>query len=152
LYKGCANSAKFFTEFALTSFQKSINFRIGETFSDYESLKDKILKYSNQENVQYDKRDFRSVAAAKARALKNFFNEDIKFSELTYSYIHGGRTIKSYGDEKPNKQMRYVTLINTHTLMYVHNHVECVFDIVLLNERSTDVPVSSDINSGMQTP
>ncbi len=95
--------SSFSPEFALTSFQKSINFRIGETFPDYDSLKDKILKYPKQGNVQIYKRDFIPVAAAKARALKNFFNEDIKFSELTYSCIHGGRTIKSYGDETTNK-------------------------------------------------
>lgn len=80
----------------------SVSFLIGEKFSSYNALASKIECYQRPNNVQLYKRSSRSVAAAKSRCPKKSFNEELKFSEVTFSCIHGGKNFKSEATGKRN--------------------------------------------------
>ena len=75
----------------------------GQEFSSFEELKHCISSYERAAFVQLYIRRSRSLESAKKRATKKNFNSDLRFSELQYSCIHGGKQFQSRGTGKcPN--------------------------------------------------
>jgi zinc finger SWIM domain-containing protein 3 len=71
---------------------------VGAAFPAYSELE-------QEHSVQYYKRDSRSIEAALRRAPNREFSEAIKYSELVYSCIHGGKKFTSLSSGKrPNQQ------------------------------------------------
>ena len=73
-------------------------------FSTYEELEKEIEKYQKDKFVQFFKRDSRTIENAKRRAPNREFSNLIKYSELVYSCIHGGKKYKSKSTGKRPKQ------------------------------------------------
>ena len=76
---------------------------IGDRFSSFAELEQKVKSYQVANYVQLWKRDTRTIAAAQRRTPNRHFNPDIKYAEILYSCVHGGRKhlSKSTG-KRPN--------------------------------------------------
>ena len=72
-----------------------VEIQVGSSFSSFDDLENRITQYQEDRFVQYYKRDSRSIEAASKRAPSKSFNPRIKYSELVYSCIHGGKKFKS---------------------------------------------------------
>ena len=66
-------------------------FIVGDRFTMFAEVEKKIHQY---EKENFTKESRRIKAARKGAPHKNF-NKDIVYSELVYSYIHGGKKFKS---------------------------------------------------------
>ena len=66
-------------------------FSVADNFSSYAQLEEKVKSYQSSKYVQMWKRDCRTTATAQKRMSKRHFNPDIKYCELWYSCLHGGR-------------------------------------------------------------
>ena len=73
-------------------------------FSTYEDLEKEIDSYQKEHFVQFYKRDSRTIANALRRAPNREFNKDIKYSELVYCCIQGGKKYKSGSTGKRPQQ------------------------------------------------
>jgi len=73
-------------------------------FSSFEDLQKEIEVYQSEHFVQFYRRDSRTIDAALRRAPKRTFNPNIRYSELVYSCIHGGKTFKSESKGKRPQQ------------------------------------------------
>ncbi|KAK8772097.1 hypothetical protein V5799_024660 [Amblyomma americanum] len=69
--------------------------KVGEKFSTFEELEDAVKAYSDENYVQYYKRESRAVAAAKRKGIKRYINENILVYQVHYHCIKGGRTFKT---------------------------------------------------------
>lgn len=76
-----------------------VSFTVGESFGTVEELETKIKLYEQQHYVQLWKRDTRMVQAAQKR-LNRPLSEKIKYHEVKYSCIHGGKNFKTRGEGK----------------------------------------------------
>ena len=74
---------------------EEVAFVIGEKFSSFSELKDKIDEFQKTNFVQLYVRRSRSIEATAKHAPKKQFNEELKYSEIEYSCIHGGKDFKS---------------------------------------------------------
>ena len=74
---------------------EEVIFTIGGKFSSFSELKDKTADFEKANFVQLYIRRSRSIEAAAKRAPKKQFNGELKYSEIEYSCIHGGKTFKS---------------------------------------------------------
>ncbi|XP_068228108.1 uncharacterized protein [Palaemon carinicauda] len=81
-----------------------MDFSVGDTFSSYTELEEKLKSFQSTNYTQLWKRDSRTIATACKRKPNRHFNTDIKFYELRYSCVHGGRkhTSKSEG-QRPHQ-------------------------------------------------
>ena len=77
---------------------------VGDIFSSFADLDKKLKSYQSTNYVQLWKRDSRTIATAQKRMPNRQFNPDIKYYELWYACVHGGRshTSKSQG-QRPNQ-------------------------------------------------
>ena len=66
------------------------NLHIGQKFEDFAAFEIAIMRYQNAENVQFYRRDSRSVDKAQPR-LENKLNPKIKYYEVKYHCINGGK-------------------------------------------------------------
>ena len=80
----------------------NVSLSVGEKFSSYSALKSKIVQYQCSSCVQFYKHSSRTIAAAKSRCPKKTFNDALKVSEITFSCIHGGQTVKTECTGKRN--------------------------------------------------
>ena len=88
-----------------SSSSEEVKFTIGKNFRFFSELKDKVEDFEKANFIQLYIRQSRSVEAAAKRAPKKQFNEEIKYSEIEYSCIHGGRVFKSTSTgERPNQK------------------------------------------------
>ena len=71
-------------------------FTISEKFRSFDDLRAKVSRYEKETFVKLWKRDSRTVQAAKKRMTKHLSN-DIKYYEVTYACIHGGKKFKPRG-------------------------------------------------------
>ena len=71
-----------------------VSFAIGECFGTYEDLQTKIEKFKEANFVELYIRDSRTVQ--NKRNKKNI-KKDLKYSEIKYACVHGGRKHKSRG-------------------------------------------------------
>ena len=79
---------------------------IVQQFDDFSAFESTISQYQNNENVQFFKRDSHSLEAAKGRVSNQTFNPRIKYYEVTYHCIRGGKNFKPTGTGK--KETRYL--------------------------------------------
>lgn len=78
----------------------SLELAEGGEFSSYEELAASIRKWEAANLVTLYTRSSRSVEAARKRAPRRTFSDKIKFSEVDYSCVHGGREYKSRSSQK----------------------------------------------------
>ena len=76
-----------------------MNFTLGEKFSSYEQLKEKICAYEDGNNVQLVYNDSRTLEAAKKRAPKrvNKAKRELVYYSLHLTCLFGGKTFHSKG-------------------------------------------------------
>lgn len=67
---------------------------VGTEFPHFSALEVAITDYEAANFVQFYHRDLRSVLAATKQNTRRY-NMEIRFSELTFSCIHGGKKFKS---------------------------------------------------------
>ena len=73
------------------------NIHIGQKFEDFRAFESALERYQNVESVQFYKRDSRTVEKAQPRITNKKLNARLKYYEITYSCIHGGKRFKSRG-------------------------------------------------------
>lgn len=80
-------------------------FDVGATFSSYEDLQAAVRQYEDDNYVQFWVNSSRTIAAAKNKGLKRGVDPALKFAEIEYVCINGGRkfTSRSTG-ERPNQK------------------------------------------------
>ena len=81
------------------SHSEPLSFSVGEEFRSYDLLERKITDYENQNFVKFWKRDCRTVDAARRRVNKAL-NDSLKYYEVTFCCIHGGKKFKARGEGK----------------------------------------------------
>ena len=76
-----------------------MEFTIGESFNSFAELEQKVDSFQEANSVGLWKRDTRTIAAAQKRMPNRPLNPELKYAELVYSCVHGGRkhTSKSTG-------------------------------------------------------
>ena len=73
-----------------------MTFQVNDQFRSFESLTNKTLLYEKERFVKLWVRNSRSIETAKRR-VKRYLSDDIRYYELTYSCIHGGKQFKPRG-------------------------------------------------------
>jgi hypothetical protein len=68
---------------------------IGAKFESYDEVAAIIKDYQAENFVQLYKRDSRTIEAASRRCSKKIFAARLRYSELDYSCIHGGKKFES---------------------------------------------------------
>ena len=72
----------------------------GREFSSFEELSKSVKKWEEANFVTLYTRSSRGLEAARRRAPRRTFAEELKFSELDYACVHGGREYKSKSSQK----------------------------------------------------
>ena len=88
----------------------SVNFILGEKFSSYEQLKEKISAYEDGNNIQLVYNDTRTLEAAKRRAPKrvNKAKKELVYYSLHLTCLFGGKTFHSKGSgQRPHHRYAY---------------------------------------------
>lgn len=65
--------------------------KVGSKFDTFEDLSQRLEEFQKVERVQLWVRDSRTVIAAAKRARRKSLNPALKYAELTYSCVFGGR-------------------------------------------------------------
>ncbi|XP_033226589.1 uncharacterized protein LOC117179061 [Belonocnema kinseyi] len=105
----------------------------GNSFNSYEELEHAIRKYEIENFVLLSKRDSRTIASART---SKKINPELKYQELKFTCIHGGKNFKSKGTGKRERRtfqqncpmmMRFRVSTNGKSLELkqmteVHNH------------------------------
>ena len=76
---------------------KAVTFHVGETFASYVELHRKIELFEKKNFIKLWKRDSRSVAAARKR-INRALSDKIKYYEVTFCCLHGGKKFKARGE------------------------------------------------------
>ena len=84
-------------------------FAVGDTFHSFEELSSAIRSYQITQKVQFYIRDSRTIEAASRRDTKKTFKRELKYAEITYHCIHGGKQYKPTSKGKRPHQL-YVTV------------------------------------------
>ena len=80
-------------------------FRVGDEFNSFDDLLDKISTFEQAQFVQLYIRRSRTIIAAAKRRTKKIYNEDLKYAELEYACINGGKNFKTTSTgERPNQR------------------------------------------------
>jgi len=77
---------------------------IGNKFSSYEELESKIRLYELCTNTEFYKRDSRTILSARKRGIKREIKSELKFYQLRYSCINGGKKHNSKSSGQRPKQ------------------------------------------------
>ena len=80
------------------------NLHIGQKFEDFAAFESAIMRYQNAENVQFYRRDSRSVDKAAQPRLEK--KSKIKYYEVKYHCINGGK--KHISKATGAREVRYV--------------------------------------------
>ena len=75
---------------SLSLLKMAHNLHIGQKFEDFAAFESAIMRYQNAENVQFYRRDSRSVDKAQPR-LEKKLNPKIKYHEVKHHCINGGK-------------------------------------------------------------
>ena len=71
---------------------------VGDSFSTFQELDNKLKAYEKAHFVQFWKRDARTIEAAKKRRrLNKFLKPELRYYEIKLCCIHGGQRFKSKG-------------------------------------------------------
>ena len=77
---------------------------IGEQFEMFEELEEAVKAYENEKYVQLYVRHSRSTTKCQVRITKKTLNPRLKYGELLYACIHGGKKFVSRSDgHRPNQ-------------------------------------------------
>ena len=76
-----------------------VSFSVGDKFPSFKQLEAKIKTYEEKNYVKFWKRDCRTIEAARKR-MNRSLSENIKYYEVTYCCIHGGKKFKGRGEGK----------------------------------------------------
>lgn len=68
---------------------------IGQKFEDFSSFEIAIQQYQKAENVQFFRRNSRTIAKAQPRMPEKKLNERLKYYEIQFHCIRGGKNFKS---------------------------------------------------------
>ena len=74
-----------------------VHFSLGEDFKTYTDLMEKIEKFKKTNFVDLYVRDSRSIEAAQKRLSKKL-NKELKYYELKFTCVHGGKKFSSRGE------------------------------------------------------
>ena len=88
---------------------------VGQKIEDFAAFESAIMRYQNAENVQFHRRDSRSVDKAQRR-LEKKLNPKIKYYEVKYHCINGGK--KHIAKATGAREGRYV-VYQTVTILLV---------------------------------
>ena len=77
----------------------AVKFSLGECFNSYDEFEKKLESYEASTSTKYWRRDSRTVEAARKRVNRPIADK-LKYYELLYRCIHGGRKFKARGDGK----------------------------------------------------
>ena len=80
--------------------KNNMTFHISEQFKSFQFLQEKILSYETENFVKLWIRDLRSTSAAQGRVMGKL-SKEIRYYELTYACICGGKRFKPRGKGKP---------------------------------------------------
>ena len=69
----------------------TVMFAVGDSFRSFSELGERISEFENKSFVQLYVRRSRSIEATAKRAPKKQFKQDLKYAEIDYVCIHGGR-------------------------------------------------------------
>lgn len=86
---------------------------VGCQFSSFEELEVAVKRYQEQTGTQLYKRDSRTVEAASKRNTRKNYKEEIRYSEINYFCVHGGKLYRS------EEEIRYSLKILSHENLYV---------------------------------
>ena len=75
------------------------SFEIGECFKTFDEVETRVKEYEQANFVQLWKRDARTVEAARKR-INRPLHDRIKYYEIVFSCIHGGKKFSSKGKGK----------------------------------------------------
>ncbi|XP_062903556.1 uncharacterized protein LOC134346172 isoform X1 [Mobula hypostoma] len=81
-----------------------VGFRVGAEFSSYSELHREYRRYQREYAVQLWTRHSRTIEAQRRRAPKRPMNDALKFAEIDYACIHGGKLFKTKGSGKRANQ------------------------------------------------
>ena len=74
-------------------------FSVNKVFNSFDELKEKINEYQKKKAVQLWTRDSRTIKAAHKR-VNRYLDKRIRYYELTYGCLHGGRKFQAKGEGK----------------------------------------------------
>uniref|UniRef100_A0A1X7USG1 ZSWIM3 N-terminal domain-containing protein n=1 Tax=Amphimedon queenslandica TaxID=400682 RepID=A0A1X7USG1_AMPQE len=73
----------------------SDSFSVGDLFTSFDELQQSVEKYQKKGSLQFYIRDSRSMEAALKRNTKKQLKPDLKYAEITYCCIYGGKKYKA---------------------------------------------------------
>ena len=82
--------------FKMVDEKNNVTFHVSEQFKSFQSLQEKISSYETENFVKLWIRDSRSISAAQGR-VKRKLSDEIRYYELMYAGIHGGKKFKPRG-------------------------------------------------------
>ncbi|GCB65425.1 zinc finger SWIM domain-containing protein 1-like [Scyliorhinus torazame] len=81
-----------------------MGFQVGAEFSSYSDLHREFRRYQRAYAVQLWTRHSRTIEAQRRRAPKRPMNDALKFAEIDYACIHGGKLFRAKGTGKRTNQ------------------------------------------------
>ena len=97
----------------------SVSFAVGEKFSCFTDFQKKLTEYERHNAVQLSCRDSRTLEAAAKRVPKRVLGapSDLKYYEIQYTCLFGGKVYKRKGCGK-RKHQRLVFVMVTYTCIH----------------------------------
>ncbi|XP_043533844.1 zinc finger SWIM domain-containing protein 1-like isoform X2 [Chiloscyllium plagiosum] len=83
---------------------QTVGFRVGAEFSSYSELHREFRRYQRDCAVQLWTRHSRTIEAQRRRAPKRPMNDALRFAEIDYACIHGGKLFRAKGTGKRTNQ------------------------------------------------
>ncbi|XP_071125473.1 uncharacterized protein [Mytilus edulis] len=80
---------------------------VGDKFSSFSALNTRIRQYEVQNNIEFYKRDSRTIESARKRGIKRELSEDLQFYQIRYSCINGGKEHNSKTNGERPKQSSF---------------------------------------------
>ena len=100
--------------FKMVDEKNNVTFHISDQFKGFQSLEKKKSSYETENFVKLWKRDSRSIGATQGR-VKRKLREEIKYYEITYACIHGGKKFKPRGKGARQTSLVVLLIINSYT-------------------------------------
>ena len=76
----------------------------GDKFGSFHEFSARLKQYEKEKYAQFYVRDSRSIESSAKRAPNRTFNPNLKYAELLYACINGGKTFKSSSTGKRPRQ------------------------------------------------
>ena len=100
--------------FKMVGEKNNVTFHVSEQFKSFQFLQEKISSYETENFVKLWIRDSRSIGAAQGR-VKRKLREEIRYYELTYACIHGGKKFKPRGKGARKTSLVVLLILNSYT-------------------------------------